>query len=205
MSPWVPMCSLEPYVLPGPYVLLGEDRPSEARARRGSLVGGSRAPFRHRLRRRHLPPSLNPRLLTDGWPVYFPALEGGVAERQRGRGGGEGAQPWSLLGSLESPPIRPRRERRVHRPLKRGRKKTQRLALTFFANGSHSSNRRWDQAETGITTEPTVDPGAGEGGAGAAGDGRGEQFSPTRHLLLAFASLRRSSPRREVGAGFERL
>ncbi len=24
----------------------------------------------------------------DGWPVYFPALEGGVAERQRGRGGG---------------------------------------------------------------------------------------------------------------------
>ena len=50
-----------------------------------------------------------------------------------------------LMGGLESPPIRPRRQRRVHLPLKRGRKKTQRLALTFFVNGSHSSNRRWDR------------------------------------------------------------
>ena len=66
-----------------------------------------------------------------------------------------------LMGGLESPPFR-HRLRRVHLPLKRGRKKTQRLALTFFVNGLHSSNRRWDQAETGITTEPTVDPGPGK-------------------------------------------
>ncbi len=53
------------------YVLLGEDRLSQARARRERLKA-SRIRF---------PPSscLNLRLLTDGWPVYFPALKGGVA------------------------------------------------------------------------------------------------------------------------------
>ncbi len=39
------------------YVLLGEDRLSEAKARRGWLYWREpRPPFRHRLRRRHLPP-----------------------------------------------------------------------------------------------------------------------------------------------------
>ncbi len=121
-----------------------------------------------------------------------------MAERQRGRGGGEGAQTWSLMGGLESPPIRPRRERRVHLPLKRGRKKTQRLALTFFANGSHSSNRRWDQAETGITTEPTVDPARGRRiflcppGEGPPEQSDGEEGGPS--LEEAFAGRSRRPP-----------
>ncbi len=90
------------------------------------------------------PASIHGYSLTVGLFTSPPSRAGWPSVSEVGVGG-EGAQTWSLMGGLESPPIRPRRERRVFLPLKRGRKKTQRLALTLFVNGSHSSNRRWDR------------------------------------------------------------